>query len=186
MRCLSASTWILLSVFISACGGSGLPSAVPLNNPLNPTLVPGFSSSNDRTVNWEGTTSDGLWIGFKVSAGRVLGFFIELPEVPGDTCVFGAGGSELDGFDNFDLVAGPAGPPIIDGRFTVVSIAPMYAGSGQPANMAKAEVSFMLAGRLSASSGEGTGDFRFSTRNNAPTCAATMRLTWSITKNPER
>jgi hypothetical protein len=179
----SASTWILLSVLISACGGSGLPS--PLNNPLTPTLVPGFSSANDRTVNWEGVTSDGLGIGLKASADRVLGFYIEMPEVPGDTCVFGAGGSELDGFDNFDLVAGPAGPPITDGRFTVVSIAPMYAAFDELANMADAQVSFTLAGRLSGSSGEGNGEFRFSTRNNAPTCATTMRLTWSITKKPE-
>ena len=141
----SACISILLSVLISSCGGTGLPSARPLNNPFTPTLIPGFSSANDRTVNWEGITSDGLRIGLKASADRVLGFYIELPEVPGDTCVFGAEGSELDGFDNFDLVAGPAGPPIIDGRFTVVSIAPMYAAFGQLANMADAQVSFTLA-----------------------------------------
>jgi hypothetical protein len=117
---------------------------MPLNNPLIPTILPGLSSSNDRTVNWEGTTSNGLGIGFKASGDRVLGFYIELPEVPGDTCMFGAGGSSLDGFDNFDLVAGRAGPPITDGRFTVVSIAPMYAASGQPATMPNAEVSFTL------------------------------------------
>jgi hypothetical protein len=185
MTSLRASTWFLWSVCLSACGGNGLPTALPLNSPLIPTSLSGLSSSNDRTVNWEGTTSDGLGIGFKVSADYILGFYIELPEVQGDPCLFGAGGSEFDGFDNFELVAGPAGPSITDGRFMVVSIAPTDARFGHVANAADAEVSFSLTGHLIGSSGEGTGEFRFSTRNNAPACAAAMRLTWNITRKPE-
>jgi hypothetical protein len=124
-------------------------------------------------------------IGFKASTDCILGFYIELPEAQGDPCVFGAGGSELDGFDNFDLVAGPAGPLITDGRFMVVSIAPMYAQFGDGAHTADAQVSFTLRGRLMGSSGEGTGEFRFSTRNNAAICGVATQLTWNVTKKPE-
>jgi hypothetical protein len=134
-------------------------------------------------LNWEGTNSDGLGVGFQISGQRVTGIYIELPEVQGDSCVFGAGGFSIDGFDNFDLVWGRANPPITNGSFTVTSVAPIDASTG--AKPASAAVDFNLSGRINGSSGEGTGEFRFATRNGSPICAAKRQVTWSITKKLE-
>ena len=164
----------LLSVSTSSCGGSDLSTPSPLRTPVLPAIV---ASHN---LNWEGTTSDGLGVGFQISGNHVTGMYIELPEVQGDACVFGVGGVSIDGFDNFDLVWGPAGPPINDGGFTVVSIAPMSASSG--ANQMPGSVDFTLSGRVNASSGDGVGTFRFSTRNTSASCGATRRVAWTIAK----
>ena len=137
-------------------------------------------STPNHTVNWEGATSDRLRVGFQISGERVSGIYIELPEIQGDVCVFGVGGFSLDGFDNFDLVWGRSGPPITDGAFTVVSIAPIAASSGT--TQTSASVDFTLKGRINGPLGQGTGEFRFSTRTGSPTCTATQQLTWNISQ----
>jgi hypothetical protein len=170
----------LMSVCMSSCGGNSQPAAI---TPLSPTLIPQLSSLPNHNLNWEGTTSDGLGAGFQISGNHVTGIYIELPEVQGDVCVFGVGGFSLDGFDNFDLVWGRAGPPIKDGAFTVVSIAPMSASIGT--NQMSASVDFTLSGTVNASSGDGMGNFRFSTRNASASCAATKHVTWSIARTSD-
>jgi hypothetical protein len=173
--------WLLtLAVGSAACGGQ-LPTA-PTERPIA-QLVPPLQSPANHTLNWEGTNSDGLAVGFQISGQRVTGIYIELPEVQGDSCVFGAGGFSIDGFDNFDLVWGLAYPPITNGSFTVTSVAPIGASFG--ASPASAAVDFNLSGRINGSSGEGTGEFRFGTRNGSPICAAKRQVTWSITKKLE-
>jgi len=170
--------WLLtLAVCSASCGGQ-LPT-VPSERPLAQVLPPLQSPAN-HTLNWEGTNSDGLEVGFQISGQRVTGIYIELPEVQGDSCVFGAGGFSIDGFDNFDLVWGRANPPITNGSFTVTSVAPIDALTGS--RPASAAVDFNLSGRIDGSAGEGTGEFRFQTRNGAPLCAAKRQVTWSITK----
>jgi hypothetical protein len=167
---------LLSSVCISSCGGSGLPTA----SPVPTSVIPQLASPPNHNVNWEGTTSDGLGVGFRISGERVTGIYVELPQVQGDVCMFGVGGFSLDGFDNFDLVWGPVGPPITDGAFTVVSIAPISASSGT--SQVSASVDFTLKGRVNGSSGEGTGDFRFSTKNAPASCVARRQVAWSIAK----
>jgi len=167
---------LLSSLCISSCGASGLPAA----SPVPASVIPQLASPRDHNVNWEGTTSDGLGIGFQISGERVTGIFVESPQVQGDVCMFGVGGFSLDGFDNFDLVWGPAGPPITDGAFTVVSIAPISASYGT--TEASASIDFTLKGRVNGSSGEGTGDFRFATRNASASCVAHRQVTWNIVK----
>jgi len=173
--------WLLtLAIGLAACGGQ-MPTA-PTER-VTAQSVPILPSSANRSLNWEGTNSDGFGIGFQISGERVTGIYIELPEVQGDSCVFGAGGFSIDGFDNFDLVWGLAYPPITNGSFTVTSVAPIDASTG--ANPASAAVDFNLSGRINGSSGEGTGEFRFGTRNGSPICAAKRQVTWSITKKLE-
>jgi hypothetical protein len=173
--------WLLtLAVGSAACSGQ-LPTA-PTERPIA-QLVPPLQSLVNRTLNWEGTNSDGLGVGFQISGERVTGIYIELPEVQGDSCVFGAGGFSIDGFDNFDLVWGLAYPPITNGSFTVTSVAPIGASFG--ASPASAAVDFNLSGRINGSSGEGTGEFRFGTRSGSPICAAKRQVTWSISKKLE-
>lgn len=171
----------LLSVCISSCGGRGLPTPSPLATPVLPVIGPAMSFPPSHNLNWEGTTSDGLGVGFQIAGNHVTGMYIELPEVQGDACVLGVGGASIEGFDNFDFVWGPAGPPISDGAFTVVSIAPMAASS--EANQMSGSVNFTLSGRVNASAGAGIGDFRFSTRNTSATCAATRHVAWTITRD---
>lgn len=173
----------LLSVCISSCSGSSLPTPSPVPTPTPATVVPQPSSTPSHALNWEGATSDGLGVGFQISGEHVTGIYIELPEVQGDTCVFGVGGVSIDGFDNFDLVWGRTGPPLNDGVFMVVSIAPVSASSGM--NQASAAVDFTLSGRVNASSGDGTGDFRFSTRSASASCAGTKHVTWSIARTSD-
>jgi len=170
----------LLSVSTSSCGARDLPTPSPLPASVLPAIVPPLSFPPGHNLNWEGTTSDGLAVGFQISGNHVTGIYVELPEVQGDACVFGVGGVSIDGFDNFDLVWGRAGPPINDGAFTVVSIAPMSASSG--ANQMAGAVDFTLSGMVNASSGEGVGTFRFSTRNTSTSCVASRRVTWTIAK----
>lgn len=170
----------LLSICISSCGAGGLPTASPVPTPALPAIVPAMSFPPSQNLNWEGTTSDGLGVGFQISGNHVTGIYIELPEVQGDACIFGVGGTSIDGFDNFDLVWGRAGPPLNDGAFTVVSIAPMFASSGT--NQMSASVDFTLSGKVNASSGDGVGNFRFSTRNTSATCVATRKVAWTIAK----
>lgn len=189
-RCLDAmmvsrppipSGWLLiLTIGLAACGAQ-MPTA-PTERPIA-QLVPPLQSPANHTLNWEGTNSDGLGVGFQISGQRVTGIYIELSEVQGDNCVFGAGGFSIDGFDNFDLVWGRANPPITDGSFTVTSVAPIDASTGT--NPASAAVDFTLSGRVNGSSAEGTGEFHFGTRNGSPLCAAKRQMTWSITKKPE-
>ena len=173
----------LLSICMSSCGGRDVSTASPVPTPRRPTVIPLLPSAPNHTVNWEGATSDRLGVGFQISGERVTGIYIELPEIQGDVCVFGAGGFSLDGFDNFDLGWGRSGPPITDGAFTVVSIAPIAASSGT--SQTSASVDFTLKGRINGSSGEGTGDFRFSTRTGSPPCTGTRQLTWNIARKGE-
>jgi hypothetical protein len=167
---------LLSSLCVSSCGEGVLPAA----SPVPTSVIPQLASPRDHNVNWEGTTSDGLGIGFQMSRERVTGIYVELPQVQGDVCMFGVGGFSLDGFDNFDLVWGPAGPPITDGAFTVVSIAPISASYGT--TEASASIDFTLKGRVNGSSGEGTGDFRFSTKSTSASCVAKRQVAWNIVK----
>jgi hypothetical protein len=173
--------WLLtLAVGLAACGAQ-VPTA-PTDRSTAP-LVPLLSSPANHSLNWEGTSSDDLAVDFQISDGRVTGIYVELPEVQGDSCVFGAGGFSIDGFDNFDLVWGRANPPITNGAFIVTSIAPIDASLGMSA--ASASINFTLNGRINGSSGEGTGEFRFATRSGSPICSANRQVAWNITKKPE-
>ncbi len=159
----------LAAICLSSCGANSIPTAA--TPPLSTSLA-----SIDHTLNWVGTTSDGLVVGFRMSADHVNGIYIELPEVQADACVFGAGGFSIDGFDNFDLNWGRPGPPIANGAFTVASNAPIQASSTTGRGLAT--VAFVLSGRITGESAEGSGDFSFSTNTSTPACALTRRLTW--------
>jgi len=167
-RCVIVSA--LLSICASSCGGGGLPLTAP-----TPALN---SAPADHTLNWEGTTSDGLAVGFRISADHVTGIYIELPEVQADACAFGLGGFSIDGFDNFDLNSGRAGPPITNGGFSVTSSAPISNSPGA----SQASVAFVLNGHINGSSGEGSAEFVFSSGVSSAACTAVRRVTWSITE----
>ena len=163
---------VLFLITAAACSDS---------TPNAPSDSPGAGDTSSSITrvhdgHWQGVTADGFFLALTITEDHVRSFVFELPEVQGSSCVFGRGGFEISGSNNFDL-AGKGDPAIIGDRFTLVSRAPMSVDGGNASSI-DVSLNFTLSGTLTSTAGEVTGDFVFS----ASSCSGRSSARWSVTR----
>jgi len=170
---------LAFSILLTMTACSGPAPSAPSTAPDTPAPAPptvGTTSSTTRVYDgtWAGVTTEGFPLDFTITEDHIRSFYIEFPQIPGSSCVFGPGGFEIDGSQNFDL-AGKGDPAIVNDRFTIVSRAPMYTEFANAPSVV-GTTNFTLTGTLAGTTGEGTGEFSFSTGS----CFAYSPVRWNI------